>query len=81
MRLLIAGASGFVGQRLCEALTDAGHAVSAMTRRPERFVGCGEPVRGDVHDPASLPGALAGHDVAYYLVHSLDRADFVRADA
>lgn len=81
MRLLIAGASGFVGQRLCEALTDAGHAVSAMTRRPEQYTGCGEPVRGDVHDPASLPGALAGHDAAYYLVHSLDRADFVQADA
>ncbi|WP_433803040.1 NAD(P)H-binding protein [Actinomycetospora sp. CA-084318] len=81
MRLLIAGASGFVGHRLCEVLTDAGHAVSAMTRRPERYTGCGEPVRGDVHDPDSLPGALAGHDVAYYLVHSLDRADFVRADA
>jgi uncharacterized protein YbjT (DUF2867 family) len=81
MRLLIAGASGFVGQRLCEALTSAGHAVSAMTRRPDRYEGCGDPVRGDVHDPATLPGALAGHEVAYYLVHSLDRADFVHADA
>jgi uncharacterized protein YbjT (DUF2867 family) len=81
MRLLIAGASGFVGHRLCEALTDAGHEVLAMTRHPDRYRGCGTPVRGDVHDPPSLATALQGADAAYYLVHSLDRADFVDADA
>ena len=79
-RVLVAGASGFVGRRLCPALEKAGHRVVAMTRRPEDYSGVGEAVRGDVHEPDSLPGALAGCDVAYYLVHSLASADFERLD-
>ncbi len=35
MRVLVAGASGFVGRRLCPALIDAGHDVRAMTRHPD----------------------------------------------
>jgi uncharacterized protein YbjT (DUF2867 family) len=80
-RVLVAGASGFVGRRLCPALADAGHEVVAMTRRPSSYEGVGEPVPGDVHDPSSLPAALAGCRYAYYLVHSLDSPDFRRLDA
>ncbi len=36
---------------------------------------------GDVHDAATLTGALDGCRVAYYLVHSLDSKDFERLDA
>jgi uncharacterized protein YbjT (DUF2867 family) len=81
MKVLVAGSSGFVGRRLCPALEAAGHAVRAMTRRPESYHGVGEAVRGDVHDAGSLSAALAGCDVAYYLVHSLDDADFEQRDA
>lgn len=81
MRVLVAGASGFVGSRLCPALDEAGHAVLAMTRRPEDYRGTGEPVRGDVADVGSLRDALKGADAAYYLVHSLDSSDFKRRDA
>ena len=80
-RVLVAGASGFVGRRLCPALVEAGYEVVAMTRKPERYAGAGRPVRGDVHDPASLAGALEGCEAAYYLVHSLDSPDFERLDA
>jgi len=52
-----------------------------MTRHPETYDGPGEPVAGDVGDPASLADPLAGVEVAYYLVHSLDDADFERKDA
>jgi uncharacterized protein YbjT (DUF2867 family) len=80
-RILVTGASGFIGRALTPALAAAGHEVVAMTRRPDSYRGDGSPVAADVDDPATLPGALAGVDVAYYLVHSLDRRDFARRDA
>ena len=67
--VLVAGASGFVGSQLAAALTAAGHQVRALTRNPERYAGTGAPVYGDVRDPESLPEAMAGIEVAYYLVH------------
>ena len=81
MRIVVAGSSGFVGRRLCPALELEGHDVVAMTRRPEAYAGAGTAVRADVHDAASLDLALAGADAAYYLVHSLDDADFRQQDA
>ena len=81
MKLLVAGASGFVGRRLCPALADAGHEVRAMTRRPDRYVGAGEPVFGDVAEPESLAAAAADCEAAYYLVHSLHKPTFEADDA
>jgi uncharacterized protein YbjT (DUF2867 family) len=81
MRVLVAGATGFVGRRLCNALISDGHDVQAMTRHPETYQGAGEPVEGDIGDSQALRRALAGVDAAYYLVHSLDSADFAKADA
>jgi uncharacterized protein YbjT (DUF2867 family) len=34
VKVFVAGASGFVGRRLCPALAGAGHDVAAMTRNP-----------------------------------------------
>ncbi len=81
MRILVTGASGFVGSRLATALEEAGSEVRAMTRRPERYRGAGSPVAGDVGDEASLRTALEGCAAACYLVHSLDDPDFERKDA
>lgn len=79
--VLVAGGTGFVGRRLVRALHADGVRVRVMTRRPERYDGPGEPVAGDVHDPASLPVALSGCRAAFYLVHSLASPDFERLDA
>jgi uncharacterized protein YbjT (DUF2867 family) len=81
VKVLVAGSSGFVGRRLCVALEEAGHDVTAMTRNPDRYQGVGTPVHGDVEDPATLEPALAGCQAAYYLVHSLQDADFESKDA
>lgn len=79
--VLVAGASGFIGSHLCRALEEEGHQVRAMTRHPDDYDGAGTPVKADVADPDSLGPALEGVDVAYYLVHSLDSADFEDKDA
>lgn len=79
--VLLTGATGFVGRRLAAELVDRGHTVRAMTRRPDSYDGPGEAVGGDVADRASLDAALAGAEVAIYLVHSLDQADFEARDA
>ncbi len=80
-RVLVTGASGFVGSALCAALVAAGHHVRSMTRRPQSYSGAGDPVYGDASDPESLEAALRGVDAAYYLVHSLDDANFEHKDA
>jgi uncharacterized protein YbjT (DUF2867 family) len=79
--VLVTGASGFIGSHLCRALEQAGHRVRAMTRRPDDYSGAGTPVAGDVSEPASLTTPLAGVRAAYYLVHSLESAQFERLDA
>lgn len=67
---------------MAKALHAAGHHVDVMTRSPsdDRNDGIGE-VRGDIGDESSLDKPLAGVNVAYYFVHSLDRPDFAEFDA
>ena len=79
--VLVTGATGFVGRRVVPELLQRGFTVRAMTRRPEAYDGPGEPVGADVGDEESLDRALAGVDVAIYLVHSLDHPDFEARDA
>ncbi len=65
------------------AFEGQGIAVRCLARRPEhlraRVGATTEIVRGDVLDPGSLAAALAGVDVAYYLVHSMGSAEAFEA--
>jgi uncharacterized protein YbjT (DUF2867 family) len=80
MRVLVAGATGFVGSRLVAALRDRGHDVVALTRDADGYEA--PPgvtvVEGDLLDP---PLEFPAVDAAYYLVHSMGSGgDFADRD-
>jgi uncharacterized protein YbjT (DUF2867 family) len=82
MKVLVAGANGFVGRALCPALVAAGHSVRAGVRRPGAHVDPGgTPTRFDLDDAATLAPALDGVDVVVWLVHGLARTDFAAWEA
>jgi uncharacterized protein YbjT (DUF2867 family) len=74
-RVLLTGASGYVGGRLLRALETRGYRVRCLARRPglleARTSPSTEVVQGDVLDRPSLDAALRGVTAAYYLVHSM----------
>lgn len=83
MRLLVTGATGFVGSRLVPALLDAGHEVYALTRDATGYEGPdgAQVVEGNVLDPETYESALSGIDAAYYLIHSMGSGtDFAERD-
>ena len=97
-RILVTGASGFVGSLLVPRLCEEGHAVRALGREPQRVLAAlahtstqrrerregrradagveieVEVVRGDVLGAEGLAQALEGIEVAYYLIHSIERS-------
>lgn len=60
MRVLVTGASGFVGRAACAELNSRGHAVSALVRRPGSEPQGTTAVAGDLTDPEALRAAIAG---------------------
>lgn len=74
-RLLVTGATGFVGKAVIPAARTAGWTVRAMSRRPRASTPDTEWVRGDMADAGSLERAMDGCDSALYLVHSMGSGD------
>jgi uncharacterized protein YbjT (DUF2867 family) len=85
-RLLVTGATGYIGGRLVYRLLEEGHAVRALVRDPRRLSGREwwqrvDVVQGDAQDPAAWRLALDGIETAYYLVHSMSsQSDFAEHD-
>lgn len=86
MRLLVTGATGYIGGRLVPLLLDRGHEVTVLVRDPRRAARRSWTDRvtvraGDLLDLASLDGAFDDIDAAYYLVHSMySGRDFAARD-
>src|ERR1700747_2798336 len=74
MRILVTGASGFVGSLLGPRLQEEGHDVGAAARAPARVRPGAEVVRADVVTGEGLARAFDEIEVAYYLIHSMERA-------
>ncbi len=84
MRILITGTSGAIGAALTRSLAGV-HELRALSREPARVVAPAgvAVVRGDALTGEGLDGALAGIEVAYYLIHSMEpaaAASFVERD-
>jgi len=77
-RVLLTGATGYVGGRLLTALVRRGEHVRCLARDPARLSQHVPPgvvlSQGDVTDRTTLTKAFADIDVAYYLVHSMGDA-------
>ncbi|MFV8979619.1 DUF2867 domain-containing protein [Serratia fonticola] len=84
-RILVLGASGYIGQHLIPRLTEQGHEITAAARRIEwleeqnwphvscRYV--------DVYRPETLTAALWQIDAVYYLIHGMgDGDDFIEKE-
>lgn len=84
MRVLVAGASGYVGSRLVPEFLERGHEVVAThTRDPHPDFPWTREVtwcRADLLNMRELLGALEGAEAVVYLVHGLKGADFAETD-
>ena len=83
--VLITGATGYIGGRLVPVLEAAGVRLRCLARRPaeltSRVSKTTEVVAADLLESESLERALAGIDVAYYLVHSMGaHGDYLEKD-
>lgn len=84
-KILLTGATGYIGGRLLKALEATECSVRCLTRYPQNLVARvaegTEVVAGDVLKKASLVEALQGIHVAYYMVHSMGMpTDFEESD-
>ena len=79
MKVLVTGATGYVGGRLVPKLLDQGYSVRVLAREPHRLDGVPwhddvEIIQGDLQVRADVARAVSAVDVVYYLVHSMSSA-------
>jgi nucleoside-diphosphate-sugar epimerase len=83
VRVLVTGASGFLGRATAAAVRDAGHEVRTFQRRPSGVSGVSD-VLGTMTDGAAVARAVAGTDAVVHLAAKVslagDPADFARVN-
>jgi uncharacterized protein YbjT (DUF2867 family) len=73
-KILLTGATGYVGGKLLHRLQLEGHEINCLVRDPDRLTQCAPNIhvfQGDLLYRSSLWHAFQGVDTAYYLAHSL----------
>ena len=81
MKILLTGATGYIGKRLLPLLIESGHEVVCCVRDPKRFdipISIRDNVTVitvDLLDKKSLENIPKDIDGAYYLVHSMSASD------
>ncbi len=74
-KVLVTGATGYIGGRLVPRLLEQGYSVRCLARHPahleDRQWSGSEIVRGDVLRSDDLENALRGMHAAYYLIHAM----------
>ena len=83
-RVLLTGATGYIGGRLLRRLEAGDYRVRCIARDVDALRHRSSPtvevMAGDVLDRASLDAAMTGMEVAFYLVHSMGSDSFEEAD-
>jgi uncharacterized protein YbjT (DUF2867 family) len=79
MKVLVTGATGYVGGRLVPKLLEQGYSVRVLAREPHRLDGVPwhddvEIIQGDLQVRSDVARAVSAVDVIYYLVHSMSSA-------
>jgi uncharacterized protein YbjT (DUF2867 family) len=80
-KVLLTGATGYIGGRLAPRLLDAGYRVRCLVRSAKKLArrpwadhpGI-EVVEGDLRDSEQLVESMRGCEIAYYLIHSMQVA-------
>jgi dihydroflavonol-4-reductase len=72
VKILVTGATGFLGSTLVPLLREAGHDVRVLVRSGAPFAGA-ETVKGDVRDPEAVRRALEGIEALYHLAGLVSR--------
>ncbi len=77
MKILLTGATGYIGKRLLPVLIDQGHEVIACTRDKTRFEvlesweGKVSVLEIDFLEQMNVENLPKDFDIAYYLIHSM----------
>ncbi|UBX48028.1 SDR family oxidoreductase [Providencia alcalifaciens] len=84
-RVLVLGASGYIGQNLIPKLLEEGHKVTAAARRVDWMLSQGwsdtRCIYVDLHQPETLKNIMDEVDIVYFLVHSMaDQANLIERE-